>query len=107
MTTNTDDDNIEIIPGPDAASADSDDDQRSVTDLVEQRRAAGSFEARRRRQALDWMWDIIRSRLEQEFRTHPAVAAVLDDTVAAVAAGVDAPPVAARRLLGRLRDGRN
>ena len=36
MTTNTDDDNIEIIPGPDAASADSDDDQRSVTDLVQQ-----------------------------------------------------------------------
>ena len=29
-------DNIEIIPGPDAASADSDDDQRSVTDLVQQ-----------------------------------------------------------------------
>ncbi|HNA49297.1 MAG TPA: bacterial proteasome activator family protein [Mycobacterium sp.] len=36
MTTNTDDDNIEIIPGPDAAPADSDDDQRSVTDLVQQ-----------------------------------------------------------------------
>ena len=36
MTTNTDDDNIEIIPDPDAASADSDDDQRSATDLVQQ-----------------------------------------------------------------------
>jgi hypothetical protein len=32
MTTNTDDDNIEIITGPDA----SDDDQQSITDLVEQ-----------------------------------------------------------------------
>ena len=35
MTTNTDDDNIEIITGPDAGLADGD-DQRSVTDLVEQ-----------------------------------------------------------------------
>ena len=35
MTTNADDDNIEIITGPDAQGA-SDDDQRSVTDLVEQ-----------------------------------------------------------------------
>ena len=78
-----------------------------VRGLAEDRRSSGQFAARRRRQALDWMWDLIRSRLEQEFRTHPAVAAVLDDTVAAVAAGVDAPPVAARRLLGRLRDGRN
>jgi hypothetical protein len=32
MTTNTDDDNIEIITGPDAG----DDDQQSITDLVEQ-----------------------------------------------------------------------
>lgn len=35
MTTNTDDDNIEIITGPDLGAGD-DDDQRSVTDLVEQ-----------------------------------------------------------------------
>ena len=77
-----------------------------VRELAEGRRSSGQFETRRRRQSLDWMWDIIRSRLEHEFRTHPSVAAVLGDTVAAVAAGVDAPPVAARRLLGRLRDDR-
>ncbi|MCX2931972.1 bacterial proteasome activator family protein [Mycobacterium sp. CVI_P3] len=35
MTTNTDDDNIEIITGSDAGLEDGD-DQRSVTDLVEQ-----------------------------------------------------------------------
>jgi len=36
MTTNTDDDSIEIINGPDADSAQADDDSRSVTDLVQQ-----------------------------------------------------------------------
>ena len=74
-----------------------------VTDLVGQRRTAGTFETRRRRQSLAWMWDIIRSRLEHTFRTHPAVAGCLDDTVAAVVAGTDAPPVAARRLLASFR----
>jgi hypothetical protein len=36
MTANTDDDNIEIISSPDALQAQDDEDQRSVTDLVEQ-----------------------------------------------------------------------
>ena len=36
MTANTDDDNIEIISGPDAMQARDDEDQRSITDLVEQ-----------------------------------------------------------------------
>jgi hypothetical protein len=36
MTANTDDDNIEIISGPDAVQAQDDEDQRSITDLVEQ-----------------------------------------------------------------------
>ena len=36
MTTNTDDDNIEIINGPDDDVAQADDDSRSVTDLVQQ-----------------------------------------------------------------------
>lgn len=36
MTTNTDDDNIEIITGPEIAPEQDGDDQRSVTDLVEQ-----------------------------------------------------------------------
>jgi hypothetical protein len=49
------------------------------------------------------MWDLIRSRLESEFRSHPAVGAELAATIEAVAAGRDAPPVAARRLLGLFR----
>ena len=36
MTTNTDDDNIEIITGPGAAPAQDAEDERSITDLVEQ-----------------------------------------------------------------------
>jgi len=36
MTANTDDDNIEIISSPDAIQAQDDEDQRSITDLVEQ-----------------------------------------------------------------------
>ena len=36
MTANTDDDNIEIISSPDAMQAPEDEDQRSITDLVEQ-----------------------------------------------------------------------
>lgn len=34
--TDTGDDNIEVLPGPDGADGDGDGDQRSVTDLVEQ-----------------------------------------------------------------------
>ncbi|MCI4674281.1 bacterial proteasome activator family protein [Candidatus Mycolicibacterium alkanivorans] len=36
MTTNADDDNIEIISSPDAEQARDDEDERSITDLVEQ-----------------------------------------------------------------------
>jgi hypothetical protein len=36
MTTNTDDDNIEIIGGEPATAAEEDDDSKSLTDLVEQ-----------------------------------------------------------------------
>ena len=36
MTANTDDDNIEIISSPDAMQAQDEEDQRSITDLVEQ-----------------------------------------------------------------------
>ena len=36
MTANTDDDNIEIIASPDTMHAQDDEDQRSITDLVEQ-----------------------------------------------------------------------
>ncbi|MBX3605816.1 MAG: methylmalonyl Co-A mutase-associated GTPase MeaB [Piscinibacter sp.] len=66
---------------------------------VQARRDAGSFEARRRRQALDWLWDIVRGRLLADFRTHPAVREALPAALADVAAARTAPSAAARALL--------
>jgi LAO/AO transport system kinase len=71
----------------------------SVQSMIDARRHDGRFDARRRDQALAWMWDVIRSRLQIDFREHIAVRAALDATTTAVAAGTLAPSVAARRLL--------
>src|SRR5512134_1026298 len=67
-------------------------------------RAAGEFEARRRRQALDWMWSIIDAALRSEFRHHPAVKGHLPPLTRAVAAGTVSPAAAAHRLLDYLHD---
>lgn len=72
-----------------------------VQQFRDQRRASGEFEARRRRQALSWMWDLIHARLQSEFRQHPAVKATLADTVRDVAEARIAPSAAARGLLER------
>ena len=72
---------------------------QAVTATIEARRQDGRFDARRRDQALAWMWDTIRSRLFADFREHAAVQAMLDATTRDVAAGALAPSVAARRLL--------
>jgi LAO/AO transport system kinase len=62
-------------------------------------RASGEFATRRRFQAQDWLWQLIDERLRAEFRTHPAVAAKLPSTLAAVAEGSLTPSLAAERLL--------
>ena len=71
--------------------------------LVEQFRTAhqtsGEFAARRKSQALSWMWDLIHARLQTDFRHHPAVRAALHDTLHGVAEARIAPSVAARSLL--------
>jgi LAO/AO transport system kinase len=72
---------------------------QQVRAAVDARRGDGRFDARRREQALTWMWDVIRSRLFADFREHAAVCAALDATTTEVAGGTLAPPVAARRLL--------
>lgn len=63
------------------------------------RRASGEFEQRRRRQAEAWLWDIIRSRLLQDFREHAAVRAALPQVQKDIAAARLAPSAAARALL--------
>jgi LAO/AO transport system kinase len=74
--------------------------QSAVEELVAQRRAGGEFAARRHRQALAWLWDIVHSRLAADFRRHPAVRAALPQALRDVEAGRVAPSAAARALLG-------
>ncbi|MDR2000604.1 MAG: methylmalonyl Co-A mutase-associated GTPase MeaB [Zoogloeaceae bacterium] len=81
----------------------------AVTDFwatVEQYRATmnktGEWDARRRRQAHAWMWQLIDSGLRQRFRTHPGVAAALPELSLAIDAGTTTPAGAAQRLLSLL-----
>jgi LAO/AO transport system kinase len=64
-------------------------------------RSRGAFEARRRRQATAWMWDMIAGGLQAAFRADSAVKGALPKLVAEVAGGRVAPSVAARQLLER------
>ncbi|MGH8797539.1 MAG: methylmalonyl Co-A mutase-associated GTPase MeaB, partial [Caldimonas sp.] len=48
-----------------------------VEEFHRQARADGRFDARRKTQATAWMWDIVRAGLQNEFRSHPGVRAVL------------------------------
>ncbi|MGK2897982.1 MAG: methylmalonyl Co-A mutase-associated GTPase MeaB [Burkholderiaceae bacterium] len=63
------------------------------------RRASGEFDARRKRQALAWMWDIVHARLQADFRRHAAVRKALPQTLADVTEARVAPSAAARSLL--------
>lgn len=63
---------------------------------------SGEFDAKRRHQSQDWMWQLIDSGLRQYFRHHPQVQAELPALSTAVAAGSIPPAAAARRLLGYL-----
>ena len=76
---------------------------REVERFRETMQRTGEFDARRRAQALDWMWTLIDTRLRSDFRAHPGVAAALTETQDAVAAGTLTPAMAAERLLARAR----
>ena len=65
--------------------------------------ASGEFDAKRSRQALDWMWNLIDSGLRQYFRQHPAVRAELAGLSQAVAEGRVTPGAAAYSLLNHIR----
>jgi LAO/AO transport system kinase len=71
----------------------------AVEEFHAKRRASGEFEARRRQQALAWMWDIVNARLAAGFRGHAAVRGALVRTVHDVTESRVAPSVAARHLL--------
>ncbi|MEW5889143.1 MAG: methylmalonyl Co-A mutase-associated GTPase MeaB [Pseudomonadota bacterium] len=65
---------------------------------------SGELEARRRRQAVDWMWTLIDSGLRLHFRRHPEVRRHLDEIHRAVERGAMTPAAAAYRLLGYLHE---
>lgn len=60
---------------------------------------SGALEAKRRRQAIDWMWSLIDGGLRQRFRNHPEVRHHLEPISQAVARGLMTPSAAAQRLL--------
>jgi LAO/AO transport system kinase len=61
--------------------------------------AAGELERRRRSQARDWMWALVREGLQQSFRAHPEVATRIERLEAEVEALATTPAAAARALL--------
>jgi LAO/AO transport system kinase len=70
-----------------------------VRQFHDQRRASGEFDARRKQQALAWMWDIVHARLQADFQQHPAVRHALPKTLRDVSDARVAPSAAARALL--------
>ena len=69
------------------------------------RHASGEFDARRKQQALAWMWDIVHARLHADFREHAAVRAALPQTMHDVTEARVAPSSAARALLNLFEPG--
>ncbi|MBT9525618.1 MAG: methylmalonyl Co-A mutase-associated GTPase MeaB, partial [Rhizobacter sp.] len=70
-----------------------------VERMVQLRRASGEFEARRQQQGMAWMWDIIHTTLQADFRRHPAVREALPEVLRRVNDARIAPSSAARQLL--------
>lgn len=71
----------------------------AVTRFQQLQSAGGRRDARRRQQALAWMWERIESGLRQAFRQNAEVKALLPDLTNEVAQGRLAASTAARRLL--------
>jgi LAO/AO transport system kinase len=67
--------------------------------------ASGRLAARRRQQALAWMWERIESGLRQAFRQHPQVKSLLPQITHDVEHGRLAASTAARQLLLAMRSG--
>ncbi len=67
--------------------------------------ANGALAARRKHQALAWMWERIEAGLKQDFRQHPAVRALLPQLLRDVEEGRVPASTAARQLLGAEKAG--
>ena len=64
---------------------------------------SGELEEKRKKQALNWMWNMIESGLHYLFRSHPAVHAALPALSKSVAEGRSTPGAAAQKLLAYLK----
>lgn len=65
--------------------------------------AVGEFDAKRKHQALAWMWTMIETGLQQQFRAHPQVQKDLPAIADAVAQGSMSPAAAALQLLKHMQ----
>ncbi len=63
---------------------------------------SGGWDRRRREQRLRWMWAMVEDRLLERVRSDPAVAPVMAEAEAEVAAGDLSPTAAARRILAAM-----
>lgn len=72
---------------------------QAVSRYRELQAGAGAIEARRRHQALAWMWERIERGLKQDFRQHPRVKERLPQLMAQVDQGDVPASTAARQLL--------
>jgi len=61
--------------------------------------ASGELQAKRRKQALDWMWSLVDEGLKARFYHHPAVKEKLSGFLREVERGAKAPTIAASELL--------
>jgi LAO/AO transport system kinase len=76
---------------------------QAVTRFRNLQEASGRMAARRRQQALAWMWERIESGLRQAFRQHPQVKSLLPQITKDVEHGRLAASTAARQLLQAMR----
>jgi LAO/AO transport system kinase len=64
----------------------------------------GELKTNRKKQAVDWMWSLVKEGLKDRFYQHPEVKKVLPETVKEVENGTIASTVAATQLLNLLDD---
>ena len=79
----------------------------AVSDYRAVQTASGELAARRRQQAVGWMWERIDAGLKDEFRRHRAVRDLLPSLTGDVASGRLPASVAAKKLLGLRSDSKS
>jgi LAO/AO transport system kinase len=72
---------------------------QTILDYKEKLETSGELMAKRKRQALDWLWALVEEGLRERFYRNPDVKKSLSEIVKAVEKGETAPTAAAQRLL--------